>query len=267
MLDKYPDGTARLRIPAGKTKQERMVPLNEEAANAIRDLQTKRQGERGLRDRLTGVETRYLFMRHGKLISTKYLFEDSLDKACAVAGLITSNNKALVTAHRFRHTVGTQLAQGGARLSTIQKILGHESVEMSLVYISLSDEDVRQDYQAVLGSAAVIAGGGAELVRSGEFDVSEISWLKSNFFKTELELGHCLRLPHEGPCQCEMYLTCAKFVISPEYAPRLRIRRNLEIDLIEDANSHGWLREVERHQCTITRIEQLLCELGEGVEV
>src|SRR5438105_3314469 len=133
-LDRYPDGTARLRIPAGKTKQERMIPLNEEAAQTIVDLQGNRKGERGLADRLTGIETRYLFMRHGKMISTKYLFEDSLDKVCAVAGLVTADNKALVTAHRFRHTVGTELAQGGARLRTIQKILGHESVEMSLVY-------------------------------------------------------------------------------------------------------------------------------------
>jgi integrase len=28
-LDRYPDGTARLHLPAGKTKRERIVPLNE----------------------------------------------------------------------------------------------------------------------------------------------------------------------------------------------------------------------------------------------
>jgi integrase len=35
-LDTYPDGTPRLRIPVGKTKKERLVPLHEEAAEAIR---------------------------------------------------------------------------------------------------------------------------------------------------------------------------------------------------------------------------------------
>ena len=49
--------------------------------------------------------------------------------------------------------------------------------------------------------------------------------MKANFFRTELELGHCLRLPEEGPCECDLYLTCAKFVTTPEYAPRLRERR------------------------------------------
>ena len=37
-LDSYPDGTARLRLPAGKTYRERMVPLHEEAAQALREV-------------------------------------------------------------------------------------------------------------------------------------------------------------------------------------------------------------------------------------
>jgi integrase len=265
-LDSYPDGTPRLRIPAGKTKKERIVPLNEEAADAIRLLQNERKGERGLRDRQTGVETRYLFMHHGRLISTKYLFEDALKKVCRASGLLTVDNKVLITAHRFRHTVGTQLAQRGARLRTIQKILGHESVEMALVYIGLTDEDVRQDYQSVLGPDALIAGPGTKLVRSGELAEAEIRWIKEHYFQTELELGRCLRLPQEGPCECDLYLTCAKFVTSPAYAPRLRRRRRVEQELIEDARQHGWQREVERHRCTMRRLEQLLTDLGESID-
>src|SRR5712692_9667606 len=56
-LDAYPDGTPRLRIPAGKTKRERLVPLNEEAAAAIRNLQANRALDRGFRDSVTGIET------------------------------------------------------------------------------------------------------------------------------------------------------------------------------------------------------------------
>jgi site-specific recombinase XerD len=265
-LDSYPDGTPRLRIPAGKTKRERVVPLNEEAAAAIRLLQAQRHAQRGLRDRQTGVETPYLFMRHGRLISTRYLFEEALTKVCQASGLTTVDNKRRITAHRFRHTVGTALARKGARLRTIQKILGHESVEMALVYIGLTDEDVRQDYQNVLGPDALIAGPGAKLVRSGELAESEIRWIKDHYFQTELELGRCLRLPQEGPCECDLYLTCAKFVTSPVYAPRLRRRRRIEQELGEDARQHGWQREVERHQCTIKRIEQLLADLHEPLD-
>jgi len=171
-----------------------------------------------------------------------------------------------VTAHRFRHTVGTQLARRGARLRTIQKVLGHESAQMSVVYIGITDEDVRNDYQAVLGSDANIAGPGAELIRSGSLAPSEIRWIKEHYFQTELELGRCLRLPQEGPCECDLYLTCAKFVTSPAYAPRLRRRRRIEQELVEDARTQGWQREMERHQCTIRRLEQLLTDLDESIE-
>lgn len=94
-----------------------------------------------------------------------------------------------------------------------------------------------------------------------------MEWLKTNFFKTELELGHCLRLPQEGPCECDLYLSCAKFVTTREYAPRLRSRRLRELELIEDAISQGWDREVERHRCATKRIEQLLEELGEPLKM
>ena len=135
-----------------------------------------------------------------------------------------------------------------------------------MVYAYISDQEVLKDYQAVLGPGATIAGPCAETLRAGTLSGAAVDWLKTNFIKTELELGHCLRLPQEGPCECDLYLSCAKFVTTPEYAPRLRRRRARERELVEDAVSHGWPREVERHQCTIGRIERLLSDLGEPLD-
>jgi hypothetical protein len=119
---------------------------------------------------------------------------------------------------------------------------------------------------SVLGPGANIAGPSAEALRSGSISSSAVDWLKTNFFKTELELGHCLRLPQEGPCECDLYLTCAKFVTTPAYAPRLRRRRRVELELAEDAVSRGWEREVERHRCTAERLQRLLADLGESLD-
>jgi hypothetical protein len=135
-----------------------------------------------------------------------------------------------------------------------------------MVYARISDREVLRDYQAVLGPGAVLAGPSAEILRSGSLSHEAVDWIKTNFFKTELELGHCLRLPQEGPCECDLYLTCAKFVTTSQYAPRLRARREREIELIADAELHNWQREVERHRSSVKRIEQLLAELGETVE-
>jgi integrase len=265
-LDAYPDGTPRLRIPIGKPNKERLIPIHEEAACAIRHLQQLHHGQRGLPDGRTGVTTRYLFMHRGTRFSARYLLDDALQKVCEQVGLLTAEGKPMIWPHRFRHTLATQLARRGARFQTIQKILGHEGPEMSIVYIGLTDEEVRQDYQSILAPDAVVAGPGVRLIRSGELAQPEVYWLKANFFKTELELGRCLRLPQEGPCECDLYLTCAKFVTTPEYAPRLRRRRRIEQELVQDAHQHGWQREVERHQCTIRRLEALLLDSGEPID-
>ena len=119
----------------------------------------------------------------------------------------------------------------------------------------------RRMVTAVLEPGAIIAGAGAAAIRSGALGETAVDWLKTNFLKTELELGHCLRLPAEGPCECELYLSCSRFVTTPVYAPRLRERHKVELDLAEDAASRGWPREVERHRCTATRIEQLLADM------
>jgi hypothetical protein len=88
-----------------------------------------------------------------------------------------------------------------------------------------------------------------------------VSWLQTNFLKTELELGHCLRTPAEGPCECDLVLSCSKFLTTSAYAPRLQARLQIEQTLIDDAISRGWDREAERHSSTKRRLEQLLKDL------
>lgn len=83
---------------------------------------------------------------------------------------------------------------------------------MAMVYTSVGDPEVLRDYLAVLGPGVALAGPLAPTLRAGDLPTSTVEWLKSNSFKTELPPGHCLRLPEEGPCECDLALTCAKFV-------------------------------------------------------
>jgi integrase len=263
-LDSYPDGTPRLHIPVGKTNAERLIPIHPEAGEAIRLLQSLASpDQRGFAIVKGGPEVRRLFVHKGRHLSVGYLFSSALEIACTEADLLEPDGSPSITAHRFRHTVGTQLAEGGARLHTIMRMLGHSSTGMTLVYAHVSDVALREDYEKVLAPGARIAGPLSDQLRTGAMPQASLDWIKANFFRTELELGHCLRLPEEGPCECDLYLTCAKFVTTPEYAPRLRARRVRELDMIEDALQQGWTREVERHQCTVRRIEELLLQLGE----
>ena len=89
-------------------------------------------------DELSGAPTHYLFMEHGKLLSNTYLFTTPLHQACQRAGLVYAQGRATITPYQLRHTVGTQLAERGAKLHTIMKILGHNSVSMALLYAQIA---------------------------------------------------------------------------------------------------------------------------------
>lgn len=265
-LDTYPDGHPRLRIPVGKGYTERSIPLHPDAAAALQPLvETARAcGARGQYDPTVGKAVEYLFTVRGKLLSKGFLFDLSLKAACTAAGLVDSRGRPTVSAHRFRHTIGTQLAEGGARLQTIMAVLGHRTPHMSLIYASLSDPIVKQQYQDALDHRfdnVSLAGPAAQALREHRLDPQAVSWLQTNFLKTELELGHCLRLPAEGPCECDLVLTCSKFLTTSDYAPRLRQRLATEHTLIADATARGWDREVERHQRTADRLTALLADL------
>jgi hypothetical protein len=48
-------------------------------------------------------------------------------------------------------------------------------------------------------------------------------------------------MPEDGPYDCDLYLTCAKFVMMPDNARRRR-RRLREIALSDDAQANGFQR-------------------------
>lgn len=267
-LDAYPDGHPRLRIPVGKTYTERMVPLHPQAADPLRELiALGLAGNAAARhDPSAGKPVRFVFVHRGKPMGRQYLFEEPLAIVCRQAGLVDGQGRPTVTAHRFRHTVGTQLAEGGARIQTIMAILGHRSAQMSATYSRVSDPIVKEQYEQIIAAGGRIAGPAAEALIANRLDDAAVDWLKTNFLKTELELGHCLRLPQEGPCECDLYLRCSKFFTTSQYAPRLRARLACEQHLIDDAVERGWPREVERHTAISRRLCELLADLGEPID-
>ncbi|SEH01311.1 Site-specific recombinase XerD [Nonomuraea solani] len=221
-LDHYPDGTPRLRLPGRKTYKERMVPLHQDAADALQTLIELRQNgpERPFTDPRTGEQVHYLFMNHGKLLSLYYLFNTPIQQACIQVGLVDPGRKkngpgvrGTISARRFRHTVGTQPAERGAKLHTIMKVLGHSSVSEALVYTQISDQEVLRDHKSVLVPGAVIAGPAALDVKSGVLPEEAVHWLKTNFFKTELELATAP--PPAGCRACSMISETPSTVTAP----------------------------------------------------
>jgi hypothetical protein len=51
-----------------------------------------------------------------------------------------------VSAHRLRHTYATQLVNAGCRITSLQKLLGHERLNSTMIYAKVYDATVEQDY-------------------------------------------------------------------------------------------------------------------------
>ncbi|MEE1805514.1 tyrosine-type recombinase/integrase [Streptomyces sp. BE133] len=184
-LDAYPDGYPRLRIPVGKTYTERMIPLHPQAADALRDLiETAKAANAAARHDLWAQRpVRYVFMRRGKPMGRQFLFADSLEIACRKAGLVDGDGNPTVTAHRFRHTVGTQLAEGGAQIQTIMAILGHRNAQMSATYSHISDPVLKEQYEKVIAAGGRLAGPAAEALLANQLDEQTVHWLKDQLLQ------------------------------------------------------------------------------------
>ncbi|HEX2805893.1 MAG TPA: tyrosine-type recombinase/integrase [Kineosporiaceae bacterium] len=163
-LDAYPDGHPRLRIPVGKTYTERSVPLHPQAADALRALISRVQATEAAawQDCTTAAAVQLVFVRRGQPLGRQFLFGDPLTTVCTQVGLVDSRGRPTVTAHRFRHTVGTQLAKGGARIQTIMAVLGHRNAQMSAYYAKVSDPVVKEQYEQIIAAGGRVAGPAAE---------------------------------------------------------------------------------------------------------
>ena len=113
----------------GKGDKQRLVPLGEVAADAIRAYLEDRPSPsaRAYED--------YLFLnRFGKPLSRVSLFKLVKDQAMA-AGI-----QKEISPHTFRHSFATHLIENGADLRIVQEMLGHESILTTEIYTHIDTQ-------------------------------------------------------------------------------------------------------------------------------
>ena len=49
--------------------------------------------------------------------------------------------------HRFRRTGATMALRAGMPITTVSKLLGHESIETTQIYLDISDKDLEQAHE------------------------------------------------------------------------------------------------------------------------
>ena len=120
----------------GKGDKQRLVPLGEVAADAIRAYLPERPvpSERKNEDCL-------FLNRFGKPLSRISIFNLVKNQAM-VAGI-----RKEISPHTFRHSFATHLIENGADLRIVQEMLGHESILTTEIYTHI---DTQTWHQSVL---------------------------------------------------------------------------------------------------------------------
>ncbi len=135
-LDEIDFGRAQVRV-MGKGSRERIVPMGEPAADALRTYLAK---------------ARSWFMKDASPPAA--LFYNQRGKRMGqrdVRALVTRYAKEAapggkVSPHTFRHTFATHLLEGGADLRAVQELLGHIDLRTTQTYTRVSRERIRQVY-------------------------------------------------------------------------------------------------------------------------
>ena len=123
----------------GKGKKERLVPLGDAAAAAIREYLPQRQ--RVLESRRRFSASLLINLRGGSLTTRSV---GRIVKAIAVARGLSPD----IHPHTLRHAFGAHMLEEGADLRSIQELLGHERLSTTQRYTQLTSSHITRVYDA-----------------------------------------------------------------------------------------------------------------------
>lgn len=151
---------------------------------------------------------------------------------------------ARVTAHQFRHTLGTRMINNDVPLPAIQRMLDHDSPEMTARYARIKDQTLRREWQRYQDRID-IQGDVIRLDPAGP--LTDAAWALENLARAKQTLpnGYCglplqQTCPHPNAC-----LTCDSFLTTIEFLPAHREQLDRTEQLIASATASGAQRLVE----------------------
>jgi hypothetical protein len=244
-----PGQGAWLKVPLGKLKTERMVPLDDDVLAIVDRITDARSPGRPLPHARDGRPVEFLLTHHGRRL-TDYALRGTLGRAAEAAGIDP------VTPHQLRHTYATALINAGLSLQALMALLGHSSAAMSLRYGRLFDATVRADYERALTLAKQRLG---PVIPDAPISEPDGDWRELPLIKSRLAGGYCLRTAAQGVCPytniCEH---CPNFRSEPAMLAVLSAQRIDAQALAEDAQRRGWNDDAKRHAALVDRLDSII---------
>jgi hypothetical protein len=166
-----------------------------------------------------------------------------------------------VTAHQFRHTLGTRLINQGVPQHVIQRLLGHASPQMTARYASLHDTTVRAAFDDYCQKRVNIAG--ERIAYDPGASTAEAEWIKHNMTRVQASLpnGYCGRPPQQDCPHPNACLTCPDFQTTPAFLDIHRRQRHETRMLIATAEADGRFRLAANHRHVLDNLAAVIATL------
>lgn len=165
--------------------------------------------------------------------------------------------------HDYRHTLATTMLSRDIPSSVIQKILHHESIEMTAAYIDIQDKQRLQRHKEfinVKGEAIPISIDPSMSIG----DMIQVEFLKKTINAQLLPNGMCSlpvamgKCPHGNSC-----LTCHDFRTNKDFLSVHQKHYEKVKVLLNYAKQQGWQRQIETNEEIRSNLETIIKRLQE----
>lgn len=126
-------GNTFLKVPLGKQYNERLVPIDNDTKALIHSIQQRM---------MPPPRPWLLQTRPGPHVCYYTIFR-AMKK---ITKGLQEKEPQPITTHRFRHSYATELLNAGMSLASLQRLLGHRSVNMTLRYAKISLRSLASEY-------------------------------------------------------------------------------------------------------------------------
>jgi integrase len=167
----------------------------------------------------------------------------------------------VVTAHQFRHTLGTRLINDGVPQHVVQKLLGHASPQMTARYANIHDTTVRAAFDDYQRRRVDITG--QRLNFDPDAPTADAEWVKHNLSRVQASLpnGYCGRPPQQDCPHPNACLTCPDFQTTPQFLPLHRRQHDDTLELINLAERRGNTRLAANHRQVAANLQAVITSL------
>lgn len=265
-----------LQVLPSKTDQERMLLVSPELAHVLARVRHRVRGDLtvfplavryDMQERVFSPPLPFLFqIRRGsenRVFSTNTI-ANYLTAALQAAGMRTeAGDLPRLTPHDFRRVFATDAISTGLPIHIIAKLLGHQNISTTQGYAAVFDEDVIRHFRTYVDRRRSLRP--TEDYRTPTD--AELGEFHAHFLKRKVELGSCGRA-YGTPCIHEhACIRCPMLRPDPAQRARLEeIRTNLTERALE-AETKGWLGELEGIQISITAAEDKLATMDRIVRL